>query len=287
MSDLRKKLPLSDGAEAKAHDARLKKALDEADKELKAGKAESGTSTYLSVIRAVVPRSDASAWIELLLEKAKSLPGDGAALALDVIAERAWEITGLFISYKHLQEAAIVGRLMAAARPDDPRWQGRAATLFYYAGMRKEMLEQADKTLARWPAQPQALIIKAYTLRAYGRYEEAIVEAKKVTEECPTSREGWTTLGLLYSILARHDESIETFNEALKYFPDDSTFTNYLGLCYRWRGDKGKELETFRRGALLHPSGKWPQHNMIWLFLHEPGVFVEETFAALKENDNV
>ncbi len=93
-------------------------------------------------------------------------------------------------------------------------------------------------------------------LAAYrdGRYAEALVLARTMTEHFPRYEFGWKTLGVVYVQLGRATDALEPMKQAAALSPKDVESHYNLGVMLQQLGHADKAVASYRRALQLNPA---------------------------------
>ena len=98
-------------------------------------------------------------------------------------------------------------------------------------------LSEAERAIALNPNASDAYMILANVLGILGKWEESLFNAKKSLRLSPfPGAAPFKTLALAYFMKGQYDESIETWNKALKVSPNFLEAHVYLAACYSSMG---------------------------------------------------
>jgi tetratricopeptide (TPR) repeat protein len=144
----------------------------------------------------------------------------------------------------------------ATARLGDP-----PAVLFAYAaalersGKWDEAVLQFRKLLAKQPDNPAALNYLGYMFADKGvQLDEARTMLVKAVELDPTSGAFQDSLGWVYFRLGDLDRAEKHLIEGLRLEPFDATVHEHVGDLFRARGEKARAAEAYRKALTLDPE---------------------------------
>jgi tetratricopeptide (TPR) repeat protein len=165
----------------------------------------------------------------------------------------------LYAQQRRFAEAVVTIRvaLRLDAAPAG-RWHNLA--LAYIDLNNPAAAEQAlSEAIRREPGSAHLRIARANVLNTLQKFDDAITEARGVTERFPENATGWTALGLLLAGQEKFDEAVPVFERAAALAPDvaeaHSNLAAALGKLKRW-----EESERASRAALAFK----PNHATAW-----------------------
>jgi Flp pilus assembly protein TadD len=100
------------------------------------------------------------------------------------------------------------------------------------------VLEQA---LSKDPDLASAHFFLALSLKARGRYDDALGHLRRAAEQYPRDRVVRNQIGRILFLQRRHAEAVAEFEKTLRVDPEDVTAHYNLMLCYRALGDAAAE----------------------------------------------
>jgi tetratricopeptide (TPR) repeat protein len=152
-------------------------------------------------------------------------------------------------------EAASRGKEATARLADPP------AVLFAYAaalersGKWDEAVVQFRKLLAKQPDNPAALNYLGYMFADKGvQLDEARTMLVKAVELDPTSGAFQDSLGWVYFRLGELDRAEKHLIEGLRLDPFDATVHEHVGDLFRARGEKARAAEAYTKALTLDPE---------------------------------
>lgn len=95
-----------------------------------------------------------------------------------------------------------------------------------------------------------------------GKYDEAIIFFKKVSEKFPQNYEGYYNLGLAYLKKEEIDEAIVALEKATEINPDALPAYLALGESYFAKGDSEKATQSFDKAIELEPENPMAYYNL-------------------------
>lgn len=99
-----------------------------------------------------------------------------------------------------------------------------------------------------------------------GRYLEAEIAARALTERHPASNFGWKAWGSVLVRQNRHAEALPKLLEARRLAPEDSDCLNTLGTALQKLGHQREAQECFERAIALRPGFALAHNNLGTLF---------------------
>jgi len=116
-----------------------------------------------------------------------------------------------------------------------------------YVNIARALIDEGDharatpeilRALALQPGMAKAHYFYALTLKAAGRYEEAIAHLETAASPFPRDRVVLDQMGRVQFLLRRYDDAITTFNRTLAVDPEDLQAHYNLMLAFRGKGDE-------------------------------------------------
>ncbi len=138
--------------------------------------------------------------------------------------------------------------------PADPAAGEQLASVFADAGDAERLAALADTLTSRFPDRPNARYFRASALFLQGRTEEAIREARRVTDINPLHARAQNLIGAACATLGRHDCAVAAFEASIAANPrDPSTYVN-LGLLHLQRADAPSAAAAFAEALAIDPA---------------------------------
>jgi len=108
-------------------------------------------------------------------------------------------------------------------------------------GDQEAALPVLEKALSVDPDLASAHYFMALSLKARGRYDEALKSLRRAADQYPRDRAVRNQMGRILFLQRRHEEAIAEFEATLRIDPEDVTAHYNLMLCFRALGDAGAE----------------------------------------------
>jgi type IV pilus assembly protein PilF len=163
-------------------------------------------------------------------------------------ASSVWLLALLLVGCKHV--------------PTEQERQG--AEIHYELGLQAQRMgnvqdayKELQKSLELNPDYPEAHNVIAVLLHvAFNRPEEAIVHYKKALALRPTFSEAKTNLANVYLSLARYDEAIALYEQALNdmLYPTPFIAQGNLGWALYKKGDKERGVQSIKAAVTMNPG---------------------------------
>ncbi len=190
---------------------------------------------------------------------AGKIPGFGNGSAAFEKREEAYRANNLGVAlleqFKH-NEAAVEFRRALSLEPKLKMAQiNLAIALFNSNGNIEETLEEARKALAAAPDSPQPHYILGLIARQQNRNEEALASFNEVLKFDPDDVGTSINIGQVYLSLQKTSEAIPVLQRALESEPYNSTAMYNLGTALMRSGDEAQGKEILVKFQALRESG--------------------------------
>ena len=113
--------------------------------------------------------------------------------------------------------------------------------VYVQEGDHEAALPVLEKALAVDPDLASAHYFLALSLKARGRYDEALAHLRRAADQYPRDRIVRNQIGRILFLQRRHEEAVGEFEKTLRIDPEDVTAHYNLMLCFRALGDAGAE----------------------------------------------
>ena len=160
----------------------------------------------------------------------------------------------------------------------DPALQ--AAVDEHRAGRLRQAKQAYEEVLARWPHDPQVLLLFAQLLQQMGDVDLAAILERLLTV-APSYADGHYVLGQVYRACGRSPEAYACYKEALRLNPDHGAAHFSLGTLYYDREQWRDAVRSFREVIRLAPSNA-EAHGNLGSALQECGAF-DEAIGCFQE----
>src|SRR5205807_10457080 len=118
-------------------------------------------------------------------------------------------------------------------------------------------------------AAAQSPFAEAESLLRAGHTDEARNEVEKQLKQSPSSAEGYSLLGIIYTSQKNYDEAVEAFQHALKLAPRSTKAHNNLANLYVAQGMLDLAEKEFREVLRLDPANRDGNYNLGLLLMAE------------------
>ena len=137
-------------------------------------------------------------------------------------------------------------------RKTEHRKHANRALAYADKGKFEEAIVEFKKLLEINPNNSAAHYNLGITYRKSGQFENAIDSYKKALQINPRDEDAWIALGVAYSFLRKHQDAISCYLKALEICPDDALAYYNLGLRYYALRQNKKAKESFLKAKELY-----------------------------------
>jgi len=128
----------------------------------------------------------------------------------------------------------------------------------------------------------KALLMKSYTFKMMGRYEEALELCSQVQQMTPENASCYQGFGNTLFAMERYSDAKEYFELALKYNPSDvEWYYNKIGEIHLKLSEYLEAIEYFNKAIKVKPKD-WYSHEKKGIALYKLGKY-EEALACFDE----
>jgi tetratricopeptide (TPR) repeat protein len=113
--------------------------------------------------------------------------------------------------------------------------------VYVQEGDHEAALPVLETALSVDPDLASAHYFLALSLKARGRYDDALPHLRRAADQYPRDRVVRNQIGRILFLQRRHEEAVVEFEATLRIDPEDVTAHYNLMLCYRATGDAGAE----------------------------------------------
>ncbi|HMO16783.1 MAG TPA: tetratricopeptide repeat protein [Oligoflexia bacterium] len=140
----------------------------------------------------------------------------------------------------------------------------RLVQLYLRAGKLAEALNVSERLVAIAPDSTEALQLKAGTLGALGRIDEAIISYQELLEkQNPPQEEAYLLLAGLLVQNNRVNEAVSVFRELMVKLPESFIAHYYLAKLYLSLGDKQASIDFYGKALKLNPAAEQVELELI------------------------
>ena len=239
----------------------VKKLLNQAEKEIKAGDLESAKSCFQTVLNSFPKNSKARLGIEKLKNKThirkkqSSLP-----------SEQITRVLNLFNSGQ-VQEALITLKLLNNEYPNVPLIFNLMGACYKSMDQVEEALEMFETASNIKPDYAEAYFNQGVIYKGIGKTAEAIDQYKKAISIMPNYPDAYNNLGNAYKDLEMDSEAIESYEWSLAYKPENPIVHVNLGVIYS-TFDPESALKHYQMAINIKPDYSEAYFQMGSLFRH-------------------
>ena len=119
-----------------------------------------------------------------------------------------------------------------------------------------------SKQATHQPPKSPSPFADAEILIQQGKLEEARARIQEELKERPSSAEGYTLLGIVYTEEKSYPEALSAFQQALKFSPKSTKIMNNLGNVYVAQGNLDLAEKQFREVVQLKPADHDGNYNL-------------------------
>ncbi|MEY2908269.1 MAG: hypothetical protein RLZZ602_792, partial [Pseudomonadota bacterium] len=165
-----------------------------------------------------------------------------------------WQL--LALAYKGIGQfsAAESAFLKAIALSPVPHVIVNLANLYRQAGDLAQALSRYDEALKIVPDNVAASVNRARTLMDLGRFEEAEIAFRAVTQSAPHHVNGRIGLAQVLQKMGYQEQAIEIFQDVLNDNPENAAALNGLGISLKVLGYADDAVEVLQQGARHAPD---------------------------------
>ena len=131
------------------------------------------------------------------------------------------------------------------------------ASILYYMEYKPDAAEQAlNRALELEPDNLGGLIYMTWLLAETGRFEEAMIPARRAIQIDPLAKASHHALGELYYLQRDYKQAINAYRVAQEVDQDDPSQHQYIGWVYQQMGEYERAIEQHRKAVALsqrHP----------------------------------
>jgi tetratricopeptide (TPR) repeat protein len=231
-------------------------------------------SSELALARTIVDRWPTSANRSILggLLASAGLGDEAEAqfrLAMEGAPRARYDLGGLLFEQGRLDESIEqlneFVRVALSPPADHPPWQPptehdviRARTLVGHAYLQREewpkAIEQFEGALRLDGANSDAHRFLARSLRAVGRFDEAIGHYREYLKGMPADGDAWIGLGIALGATNRVEEAIAAFRRAVETSPDMLQARQNLAIALSRHGDFTEAAAELQQALERHPN---------------------------------
>ncbi len=143
-----------------------------------------------------------------------------------------------------------------------------AALQHHMAGQLQQAEAIYKKILAQNPHHPEALHLLGVVYSQYGQNNLAIESIQKAIEQSPEPL-FYNNLGVVFQSTGNVEKSIECYEHALQYKPNDAKAYFNLGVAYQALNNADKALHYYQQVLQINPNFAEAYHNIGFIFYQQ------------------